>query len=179
MKNTIAIIFALFVSIAVPATSYAIKGDEEGFRPPSDSREYDNASPVKGPWNVKADQRILNDMLRRQDILVSRGEPIKACMAIPNKLQQNNCLAQVITNLRKDLDQIINDSIATCRRMTQGKKSCVTSLKHAKDSTDMYFADMTLPFAFEGTDFEQPHVIDTLLTIIQQWERTNAAMKLN
>lgn len=179
MKNTIAIIFALFVSIAVPATSYAIKGDEEGFRPPSDSSEYDNASPVKGPWNVKADQRVLNDMLRRQDNLVSNGTPIKACMAIPNKLQQNNCLAQVITGLRKDLNQIVNDSIATCRRMTQGKKSCVTSLKHAKDSTDMYIADMTLPFAFEGTDFEQLHTIDELIMIIRQWERINAVMKLN
>ena len=43
----------------------------------------------------------------------------------------------------------------------------------------MYFADMTLPFAFEGTDFEQLHTIDALIAILQQWERINVAMKLN
>ena len=179
MNKLASLMLTLVVCFAIPATAFAIKGDEEGFLPPSDSSEYDNASPMKGPWNAKADQRVLNDMLRRQDIMVSRDGPIKRCMAISNKLQQNDCLARVITGMRKDLDRIINDSIATCQRMTQGKKSCVTSLKQAKDSTETYFVDMVLPFAFENTGFEQLHVIDTLFMIIQQWERTNAAMKVN
>lgn len=174
--NKIIIAIALVVCFALPTTSYAVKGDASGFTSPYDG---DSGEPVKGPWNVPADQDVVNDMLNRQDTLINRGAPIQRCMKIPNKLQQNDCLAKVITDLRKEINLVIDDSIATCRRMVQGKKACITSLKHAKDSTGMYLADMTLPFAFEGTDFEQLHMVDMFILTLRQWERVNAAMKLN
>ena len=177
MNKFFALMLTLVVCLAIPAISFAdVKGDASGFtREDGDEEGY----PVKGPWNIEANPQVIKDMRSRQTSVITYYKPVNQCMSITNKLQQNNCLARVIGDLKNEISRTADDAIATCKRMVVGSRSCKQDLKGAKQTTMSYLAEMSAPYAFEDTEFEQLHVVGMFISSLMHWQQINAAMKLN